>query len=101
MSNFYNLIITDIKISLRKKNENIISLLFFLFSILILPLIFDGEQIIIKKFLNDGKSLKIIHYIKISWRIFRLDFMSEGNLLKGGRIEFNVFDISAWSAVTL
>ena len=51
MSNFFNLIITDVKISLRKKNESIISILFFIFSILILPLIFQGDQEILKKFL--------------------------------------------------
>ena len=51
MSNFFNLIITDIKISLRKKNESIISILFFLFSILILPLVFQGDQEILKRFL--------------------------------------------------
>ena len=51
MSNFFNLIITDIKISLRKKNESIISILFFLFSILILPFIFQGDQDILKRFL--------------------------------------------------
>ena len=51
MLNFFNLIITDIKISLRKKNESIISVLFFLFSILILPLVFQGDQEILKRFL--------------------------------------------------
>ena len=50
MSNFFNLIITEIKLSLRKKNEGLISVLFFIFSILILPLIFQGNEEIIKKF---------------------------------------------------
>jgi len=60
MLNFFNLIITDIKISLRKKNESIISILFFIFSILILPLIFQGDQAILKRFL-----IGIIWLIKV------------------------------------
>ena len=52
MLDFFNLIISDIKISLRKKNESIISILFFIFSILILPLIFQGDQNILKKHLQ-------------------------------------------------
>ena len=74
MSNFYNLITTDIKISLRKKSESIISLLFFIFSILILPLIFDGEQIIIKKFL-----IGIIWFLTLLTIIFSIEKLFESD----------------------
>ena len=68
MSNFFNLIITDIKISLRKKNESIISILFFLFSILILPLVFQGSQDILKRFL-----IGIIWFLTLLTIIFSVE----------------------------
>tara|TARA_B100000029_G_scaffold316368_1_gene308772 strand:- start:13836 stop:14501 length:666 start_codon:yes stop_codon:yes gene_type:complete len=74
MSNFYNLIVSDLKISLRKKSESIISLLFFIFSILILPLIFDGEQIIIKKFL-----IGIIWFLTLLTVIFSIEKLFEND----------------------
>ena len=78
MSNFFNLIITDIKISLRKKNESIISILFFLFSILILPLIFQGDQDILKKFL-----IGIIWFLTLLTIIFSVEKLFENDYEDG------------------
>ena len=78
MSNFFNLIITDIKISLRKKNESIISILFFLFSILILPLIFQGDQDILKKFL-----IGIIWFLTLLTIIFSVEKLFENDFEDG------------------
>jgi len=78
MSNFFNLIITDIKISLRKKNESIISVLFFLFSILILPLIFQGDQDILKKFL-----IGIIWFLTLLTIIFSVEKLFENDYEDG------------------
>ena len=72
MLDFFNLIISDIKISLRKKNESIISILFFIFSILILPIIFQGYQIIIKKFL-----IGIIWFLTLLTIIFSVEKLFE------------------------
>ena len=72
MLDFFNLIISDIKISLRKKNESIISILFFIFSILILPIIFQGDQIIIKKFL-----IGIIWFLTLLTIIFSVEKLFE------------------------
>ena len=72
MIDFFNLIISDIKISLRKKNESIISILFFIFSILILPIIFQGDQIIIKKFL-----IGIIWFLTLLTIIFSVEKLFE------------------------
>ncbi len=78
MSNFFNLIITDIKISLRKKNESIISILFFLFSILILPLIFQGDQDILKRFL-----IGIIWFLTLLTIIFSVEKLFENDYEDG------------------
>ena len=78
MSNFFNLIITDIKISLRKKNESIISILFFLFSILILPLIFHGDQDVIKRFL-----IGIIWFLTLLTIIFSVEKLFENDYEDG------------------
>ena len=78
MSNFFNLIITDIKISLRKKNESIISILFFLFSILILPLIFQGDQDILKRFL-----IGIIWFLTLLTIIFSVEKLFENDYEEG------------------
>ena len=78
MSNFFNLIITDIKISLRKKNESIISVLFFLFSILILPLIFQGDQDILKRFL-----IGIIWFLTLLTIIFSVEKLFENDYEEG------------------
>ena len=72
MLDFFNLIISDIKISLRKKNESIISILFFIFSILILPIIFQCDQIIIKKFL-----IGIIWFLTLLTIIFSVEKLFE------------------------
>ena len=72
MLDFFNLIISDIKISLRKKNESIISILFFIFSILILHIIFQGDQIIIKKFL-----IGIIWFLTLLTIIFSVEKLFE------------------------
>jgi len=78
MTNFFNLIITDIKISLRKKNESIISVLFFLFSILILPLIFQGDQDILKRFL-----IGIIWFLTLLTIIFSVEKLFENDYEEG------------------
>jgi heme exporter protein B len=78
MSNFFNLIITDIKISLRKKNESIIAILFFLFSILILPLIFQGSQDILKRFL-----IGIIWFLTLLTIIFSVEKLFENDYEDG------------------
>ena len=78
MLNFFNLIITDIKISLRKKNESIISVLFFLFSILILPLVFQGDQEILKRFL-----VGIIWFLTLLTIIFSVDKLFENDYEDG------------------
>ena len=78
MSNFFNLIITDIKISLRKKNESIISILFFLFSILILPFIFQGDQDILKRFL-----IGIIWFLTLLTIIFSIEKLFENDYEDG------------------
>jgi len=78
MSNFFNLIITDVKISLRKKNESIISILFFIFSILILPLIFQGDQEILKKFL-----VGIIWFLTLLTIIFSVEKLFENDYEDG------------------
>ena len=78
MSNFFNLIITDIKISLRKKNESIISILFFLFSILILPFIFQGDQDILKRFL-----IGIIWFLTLLTIIFSVEKLFENDYEEG------------------
>ena len=78
MSNFFNLIITDIKISLRKKNESIISILFFLFSILIAPLIFQGDQEILKRFL-----IGIIWFLTLLTIIFSVEKLFENDYEDG------------------
>ena len=78
MSNFFNLIILDIKVSLRKKNESIISILFFLFSILILPLIFQGDQDIIKRFL-----IGIIWFLTLLTIIFSVEKLFENDYEDG------------------
>ena len=78
MLNFFNLIITDIKISLRKKNESIISVLFFLFSILILPLIFQGDQDILKRFL-----IGIIWFLTLLTIIFSVEKLFENDYEEG------------------
>ena len=78
MSNFFNLIITDIKISLRKKNESIISRLFFLFSILILPFIFQGDQDILKRFL-----IGIIWFLTLLTIIFSVEKLFENDYEDG------------------
>ena len=78
MSNFFNLIITDIKISLRKKNESIISILFFIFSILILPLIFQGDQAILKRFL-----IGIIWFLTLLTIIFSVEKLFENDYEDG------------------
>ena len=72
MLDFFNLIISDIKISIRKKNESIISVLFFIFSILILPLIFQGDQNILKKFL-----IGIIWFLTLLTIIFSVEKLFE------------------------
>ncbi len=78
MLNFFNLIITDIKISLRKKNESIISILFFIFSILILPLIFQGDLEILKKFL-----IGIIWFLTLLTIIFSVEKLFENDYEDG------------------
>ena len=78
MTNFFNLIITDIKISLRKKNESIISILFFLFSILILPFIFQGDQDILKRFL-----IGIIWFLTLLTIIFSVEKLFEDDYEDG------------------
>ena len=78
MLNFFNLIITDIKISLRKKNESIISILFFLFSILILPLVFQGDQEILKRFL-----VGIIWFLTLLTIIFSVEKLFENDYEDG------------------
>ena len=78
MSNFFNLIITDVKISLRKKNESIISILFFIFSILILPLIFQGDLEILKKFL-----IGIIWFLTLLTIIFSVEKLFENDYEDG------------------
>ena len=78
MLNFFNLVITDIKISFRKKNESIISVLFFLFSILILPLIFQGDQEIIKKFL-----VGIVWFLTLLTIIFSVEKLFENDYEDG------------------
>ena len=78
MSNFFNLIIMDIKISLRKKNESIISILFFLFSILILPFIFQGDQDILKRFL-----IGIIWFLTLLTIIFSVEKLFENDYEDG------------------
>ena len=78
MLNFFNLIITDIKISLRKKNESIISILFFLFSILILPLVFQGDQEILKRFL-----IGIIWFLTLLTIIFSVEKLFENDYEDG------------------
>ena len=78
MTIFFNLIITDIKISLRKKNESIISVLFFLFSILILPLIFEGDQDILKRFL-----IGIIWFLTLLTIIFSVEKLFENDYEEG------------------
>ena len=78
MLDFFNLIISDIKISLRKKNESIISILFFIFSILILPIIFQGDQIIIKKFL-----IGIIWFLTLLTIIFSVEKLFENDYEDG------------------
>ena len=78
MTNFFNLIITDIKISLRKKNESIISVLFFLFSILILPLVFQGDQEILKRFL-----VGIIWFLTLLTIIFSVEKLFENDYEDG------------------
>ena len=78
MLNFFNLIITDIKISLRKKNEGIISILFFLFSILILPLVFQGDQEILKRFL-----VGIIWFLTLLTIIFSVEKLFENDYEDG------------------
>ena len=78
MSNFFNLIILDIKVSLRKKNESIISILFFLFSILILPLIFQGDQDVIKRFL-----IGIIWFLTLLTIIFSVEKLFENDYEDG------------------
>ena len=78
MFNFFNLIITDIKISLRKKNEGIISILFFLFSILILPLIFQGNLEVLKKFL-----IGIIWFLTLLTIIFSVEKLFEDDYEDG------------------
>ena len=72
MLDFLNLIISDIKISIRKKNESIISIFFFIFSILILPLIFQGDQNILKKFL-----IGIIWFLTLLTIIFSVEKLFE------------------------
>ena len=78
MLNFFNLVITDIKISFRKKNESIISVLFFLFSIFILPLIFQGDQEIIKKFL-----VGIVWFLTLLTIIFSVEKLFENDYEDG------------------
>ena len=78
MTIFFNLIITDIKISLRKKNESIISILFFLFSILILPLVFQGDQEILKRFL-----IGIIWFLTLLTIIFSVEKLFENDYEDG------------------
>ena len=78
MSNFFNLIITDIKISVRKKNESIISILFFIFSILILPLIFQGDLEILKKFL-----IGIVWFLTLLTIIFSVEKLFEDDYEDG------------------
>ena len=78
MLNFFNLIITDIKISLRKKNESIISILFFIFSILILPLIFQGDLEILKKFL-----IGIVWFLTLLTIIFSVEKLFENDYEDG------------------
>ena len=78
MLNFFNLIITDIKISLRKKNESIISILFFIFSILILPLIFQGDKDILKRFL-----IGIIWFLTLLTIIFSVEKLFENDYEDG------------------
>ena len=78
MLDFFNLIISDIKISLRKKNESIISILFFIFSILILPIIFQGDQNILKKFL-----IGIIWFLTLLTIIFSVEKLFENDYEDG------------------
>ena len=78
MLDFFNLIISDIKISLRKKNESIISILFFLFSILILPLVFQGDQEILKRFL-----VGIIWFLTLLTIIFSVEKLFENDYEDG------------------
>ena len=78
MLNFFNLVITDIKISLRKKNESIISILFFLFSILIAPLVFQGDQEILKRFL-----VGIIWFLTLLTIIFSVEKLFENDYEDG------------------
>ncbi len=78
MSNFFNLIITEIKLSLRKKNEGLISVLFFIFSILILPLIFQGNEEIIKKFF-----VGIIWFLTLITIIFSIEKLFENDYTDG------------------
>ena len=78
MLDFFNLIVSDIKISLRKKNESIISILFFIFSILILPLIFQGDQNILKKFL-----IGIIWFLTLLTIIFSVEKLFENDYEDG------------------
>ena len=78
MLDFFNLIISDIKISLRKKNESIISILFFIFSILILPIIFQGDQNILKKFL-----IGIIWFLTLLTIIFSVEKLFENGYEDG------------------
>ena len=78
MLDFFNLIISDIKISLRKKNESIISILFFIFSVLILPIIFQGDQNILKKFL-----IGIIWFLTLLTIIFSVEKLFENDYEDG------------------
>ncbi len=78
MLDFFNLIISDIKISLRKKNESIISILFFIFSVLILPIIFQGDQNILKKFL-----IGIIWFLTLLTIIFSVEKLFENDYENG------------------
>ena len=78
MINLIYLIISDIKISLRKKNESIISILFFIFSILILPLIFQGDQNFLKNFL-----IGIIWFLTLLTIIFSVEKLFEDDYKDG------------------
>ena len=78
MLDFFNLIISDIKFSLIKKNESIISILFFIFSVLILPIIFQGDQNILKKFL-----IGIIWFLTLLTIIFSVEKLFENDYEDG------------------
>jgi len=78
MKQFLILITTNVKLSFRNKNESFISVLFFLFSLLILPLVFQGDKEIIKKFL-----IGIIWFLTLLTVIFSIEKLFESDFEDG------------------